>query len=203
MLLLLFLVAFLRRFGPLLYAWGKRRAVVFKDGHWRSMLNALLPMGLIPLVLGAYMFYLWHNWHDPLLFSHGEEQLWGRHLSWPWSGIVKTLQDLLFTTKLRDARNLTDLLFTLVPLLIIVLGRWRIPLDYFVFALSIALFSLLYPWPGHALSSAPRFLLIMSPVAVVLALWSKHPGLKSILEVLCITFFVINTLLFVLWNWVA
>lgn len=111
--------------------------------------------------------------------------------------------DLLFTTTGRDARNLTDLIFTIGPLAIIILGWKRLPLNYIVFSLAIAVFSLTYPWPGHALASAPRFLLVMFPVGVMLALWSKRPMVEKMFEMLWVTFFVINTLLFVLWNWVG
>ncbi len=203
-LLLVFSIAFLQHFGPTLRAWPEQKLSIFKEGHWREMLNALLPMSLIPLALAAYMFYLWINWHDPLLFSHGEEHLWGRRLTWPWTGSVATVYSLLFTTTGRNARNLTDLIFTIGPLAIIVLGWKRLPLNYIVFSLAIAIFSLMYPWPGHALASAPRFLLVMFPVGIVLALWSsKWPALGKMFEVTWVTFFVINTLLFVLWNWVG
>lgn len=203
-LLLVFFLAFLQRFWPTLCASLKDRLLLFKEGRWRKMLNMLLPMGLLPLALAGYMLYLWLNWHDPLLFSHGEEYLWRRHLNWPWVGTIETIQSLLFTTQGRDARNLTDLLFTITPLAIIATGWKRLPLDYLVFSLAIALFSLMYPWPIHALASAPRFLLVLFPVGVMLALWSKkRPTLGKMFEVIWITFFVINTLLFVLWNWVA
>lgn len=200
-LLLVFLVAFLQRFGPTLRAWFGRKFSVFKEGRWRELLNALLPMGLLPLALGGYMFYLWLNWHDPQLFSHGEEHLWGRYLTWPWVGIVATVQNLFSTP---DARNLTDLIFTIVPLAIIILGWKRLQLNYMVFSLALAVFSLMYPWPGlHPLAAAPRFLMIMFPVGIMLALWSKRPAVGKAFEVLWVTFFVINTLLFVLWNWVG
>ena len=202
-LLLVFSSAFLQHFGPTLRTWSEQKSGIFKEGRWREMLNALLPMGLIPLALSCYMFYLWIHWHDPLLFSHGEEHLWGRRLTWPWVGSFTTIYDLLFTTQGRNARNLTDLIFTLGPLAIIILAWKRLPLNYIIFSLAIAIFSLMYPWPGHALASAPRFLLVIFPVGVMLALWSKRPAVEKMFEVIWVTFFVINTLLFVLWNWVG
>lgn len=202
-LLLVFSIAFLQHFAPTLRTWSEQKLGIFKEGRWREMLNALLPMGLIPLALACYMFYLWIHWHDPLLFSHGEEHLWGRHLTLPWVGSITTLYDLLFTTQGRNARNLTDLIFTFGPLIIVIMGWKRLPLNYIVFSLAIAIFSLMYPWPGHALASAPRFLLVMFPVGVMLALWSKRPAVGKTFELIWVTFFVINTLLFVLWNWVA
>ena len=202
-LLLVFSITFLQRFGSILRAWFGRKLSIFKEGYWREMLNVLLPMSLIPLALACYMFYLWSHWHDPLLFSHGEEHLWGRRLTLPWIGSTMAVYDLLFTTTGRDARNLTDLIFTIGPLAIIILGWKRLPLNYIVFSLAIAVFSLTYPWPGHALASAPRFLLVMFPVGVMLALWSKRPMVEKMFEMLWVTFFVINTLLFVLWNWVG
>ncbi|QBD80264.1 hypothetical protein EPA93_31515 [Ktedonosporobacter rubrisoli] len=202
-LLLLFSVAFLKHFWVELRAWFEHKQSIFKEGRWRAMLNALLPMTFIPLALGLYMLYLWINWQDPWLFSHGEEHIWGRHITWPWMGTFEAIYNLLFTTHGCDARNLTDLIFTIGPLAIIIAGWKRLPLDYLIFALAVALFSLLYPWPGHALASAPRFLLIMFPVGVMLALWSARSMARRAFEVIWLTFFVLNTLLFVLWNWVA
>lgn len=203
-LLLVFSLAFLQRFWPAWRACLGQKTRFFKEGRWREILNALLPMGLLPLALAGYMFYLWLNWHDPLLFSHGEEYLWRRQLSWPWVGTFETVWNLFFTTQGRDARNLTDLVFTIAPLAIVLAGWKRLPLDYLVFSLAIALFSLMYPWPVHALASVPRFLLIMFPVGVMLALWGKkRPLVGQAFEITWVAFFVINTLLFVLWNWVA
>ncbi|MBA2680019.1 MAG: glycosyltransferase family 39 protein [Ktedonobacteraceae bacterium] len=203
-LLIAFSVAFLQHFGPALRAWYEQKSSIFKEGRWRTLLNALLPMGLFPLALGAYMFYLWFNWHNPLLFSYAEVRYWGRILAWPWVGTARTIQNLLFTTQWRDARNLTDLIFTFVPIAIVIWGWRRLPLDYIVFALAIAIFSLMFPWfTNHPLASTPRYLMMMFPVGVMLAVWSKRPAVGKAFELIWVTFFVVNTVLIVLENWVA
>lgn len=202
-LLFIYSFAFLQHFLPTIRAWFERKLNIFKDGHWRELLNALLPIGLIPLALAGYMFYLWIHWHNPLLFSLAEANIWGRHLTWPGEGIILAIHNLLFSAKGRNARDLIEFIFTVGPIAILVLSWKRLPLDYIVFSLALTIFSLMYLWPVHALSSAPRFLLVLFPIGVVLALWSKRPAVGKTFELLWVTFFIINTLLIVLWNWVA
>jgi hypothetical protein len=193
-LLLVFSIVFLQRFWPAWRTWRER---------WPQMLNALLSTSLILLGLGLYMLYLWLSRDNPLLFSSGERHF-GRILTWPWMGIVRATQNLLFISMYRDARNLVDLIFTILPLAIVVAGWKRLPLSYNIFALAVAVFSLMYPWPAHdPLGSAPRYLLMMFPVYIMLALWSKRPRVRQACIVVSLTFFVINTVLFITWNWVG
>lgn len=172
--------------------------------HWRQLLNATLPILFIPLGLLLYMIYLYIVMGDPLAFSHWEAATWGRHLTLPWRGII---DDLYYLSKLTNTftYNLTDLLFTLIPLIALLISWKRLPLHYNLFALITILFSLSnprYDFP-RPLSSSPRFMIVIFPVFIIFALWGKHPRIRNILMALSLALFTINALLFLTHGWVA
>ena len=98
-----------------------------------------------------------------------------------------------------------DLLFTLIPMITLLIGWKRLPLDYSLFALTMMLFSLSAPIQGldYPLAGSPRFMLVIFPVFIIYALWGKHPRIRSILMALSLSLFTINALLFLTHGWVA
>ncbi len=190
-----FLVILIQRFWP--YQTSLRT-------HWRPLLNAILPMTLIPLGLLLYMIYLYIIMGDPLAFSTWEARTWGRYLTFPWTGIINDIQSLLLL-KHNFSSNLMDLLFTLIPMITLLIGWKRLPLDYSLFALTMMLFSLSAPIQGldYPLAGSPRFMLVIFPVFIIYALWGKHPRIRSILMALSLSLFTINALLFLTHGWVA
>jgi hypothetical protein len=190
-----FLATLVQRFWPY---WTSLRT------HWRLQLNATLPLLLIPLGLLLYMIYLYIVMGDPLAFSHWEAATWGRHLTFPWMGIINDLHYLFRLTK-NFTYNLMDLLFTLIPLTALLISWKRLPLHYNLFTLVTILFSLSNPRDDfpRPLSSSPRFMLVIFPVFIIFALWGQHPRIRSILMALSVSLFTINALLFLSHGWVA
>jgi hypothetical protein len=190
-----FLVTLVQRF------WPYRTSL---HVHWRLLLNATLPLLLIPLGLLLYMIYLYIVMGDPLAFSHWEAATWGRHLTLPWMGITNDLH-YLFSLTNNFTDNLMDLLFTLIPLIALLISWRRLPLHYNLFSLVTMLFSLSNPRDDfpRPLSSSPRFMLVIFPVFLIFALWGQHPRIRSILMALSVSLFTINALLFLTHGWVA
>lgn len=182
--------------------WPYRRTLL--GTHWRQLLNATLPLLLIPLGLLLYMIYLYIVMGDPLAFSHWEAVTWGRHLTFPWMGIINDLY-YLFILKNSFTYNLTDLLFTLIPLTALLVSWKRLPLHYNLFALVTILFSLSSPRDGfpRPLSSSPRFMLVIFPIFIIFAIWGQHPRIRCILMALSVSLFTINALLFLSHGWVS
>lgn len=184
-----FLVALIQRFWPLRHEWRT---------HWRPLLNAALPICLIPLALALYMFYLYRTQNNPFAFSTWEAKIWGRHLDFPWSGFIETAK-ITFINQGRIDANLRDLIFSLVPLIILVIGWKHIPWLYRSFAATMMLFSLSYPvtGKGHPLVGMPRFLMVIFPLFIICALWSnKYPRLKIILLGISLTMLTLDALIF-------
>ncbi len=194
-LIIPFLVMLVQRF------WPYRTSL---HTHWRSLFNAALPLLLIPFGLFLYMLYLYIIMGDPLAFSHWEAVTWGRHLTFPWMGIINDLNYLFMLTQ-NFTYNLMDLLFTLIPLIALLIGWKYLPLHYNLFALATMLFSLSSPRDDfpRPLSSSPRFMLVIFPVFIIFALWGQHPRIRSILMPLSVALFTINALLFLTHGWVA
>jgi len=167
----------------------------------------LVPMAIIPVGLIMYMIYLAHTKGNPLLFSTEEATFWQRKLEFPWVGIVDSIRYFFANppgTAKFDASNLTDILFTLAALVVFIGGWKRLPLHYTLFTLVILLFSLCYPYGTQdALSAAPRYMMVIFPLFVILALWSKYPRFERLYTAVSVMFFALNILLFVTHNWVA
>jgi hypothetical protein len=176
--------------------------------EWRSLLprilNAALPMALIPAGLLAYMTYLYIKTGNPMAFSTQELVYFQRSTSFPWTPFIHLRTQIHTPDVFND--NIADLAFTIIPITILVLGWRRLPLHYNIFVLTTMLFSLAHSADTtRPLLSIPRYLMLVTfPLFVTLALWSKKsPMLGKALTALSFTFFVTNIALFVTMQWVA
>ncbi|MBX5448464.1 mannosyltransferase family protein [Thermogemmatispora sp.] len=174
---------------------------------WLRRLLAILPAFLIPATVAAYMLYLGWRFGDPFVYSRMERTVWGRQFEWPWVAFGPALGALLsgpLHTEMA-ARNLMDLLFTLLPLGILVVGWRQLSAAYRFFSLALVLFALCFPLTsGETLASQPRYLMMAFPLFLVLAHWSKRfPSFDLVYGGFCAPLFAFNALLFTLHYWVA
>ena len=196
MLVVPLLVVFMQRF------WLHRRDQIAKL-RWQQKVNAFVPIALIPAGTGVYMIYLGYVKGNPLSFSTQEASTWQRHLSLPWQGIISTLH-VLFTPSPLQALNFLDITLTLIPLIVLALGWKHLPLHYSLFALAMAIFSLSYPYiPLEPLSAAPRYMMVIFPIIVILALWGKRPRLDRVIVACSLPLFAVNVILFISHYWIA
>ncbi|GCE10545.1 glycosyltransferase family 39 protein [Tengunoibacter tsumagoiensis] len=192
-LLVPFTLTFLQRF------WPQRRRWRY---YWPEMLQKGAASMLIPLGLLLYMFYLLVVQGNAFLFSEGEKH-WGRYPGIPFSRLPTAVYSILFLPQYRE-RNLMDLLLTLLPIIVLLLGWRLLPKIYAYFAAALILYSLLYPYGGPApFTSDPRYLLMLFPCIIVLAIWSKRPQFKESWLVISVVLFTINIFLFLSSVWVA
>jgi Mannosyltransferase (PIG-V) len=192
-LLLPFLVIFVQR-----YFWREQ----YRSTSWSEKLLAFIPLLFIPLSLGCYMLYLALTWKNPLLFVFAEQAGWSRHSALPWIGLLETLTALL--TGYQLFHNLVDLTFTLLPLFILMLGWQRLPLSFSIYALGMILFSLSNPSVStEPLTSAPRYMLTIFPLFLILGFCCKHPLFERIYNALASILLVFATFFFVHHYWLA
>lgn len=173
---------------------------------WWQRINALLPIALIPLGIVAYMVFLYYTKGNPLLFASQEANFgWHRHLSPPWAGIFSDIGTLFSIQGASTVyvQNILDLVFTLIPLAVLVIGWRRLPLHYTLFALGVALFALAFPQGTEPLASLPRYMLILFPVTFLLALWGKRERLHQVVLAFSLSLLALNIVLFILHYWVA
>ncbi len=196
MLVVPFLIVFIQRF------WLRSRDQRTQSS-WQQKVNAFVPIALIPAGTGVYMTYLGYVKGNPFSFSTEEASTWQRHLSLPWQGIISTFH-VLFTPSPLQVLNFLDITFTLIPLIVLALGWKHLPLHYSLFALAMAIFSLSYPFiPVEPLSAAPRYIMVIFPIIVILALWGKRPRLDRVMVACSLPLFAVNVILFISHYWVA
>ncbi len=196
MLVVPFLTVFIQRF------WLRSRDQRTQSS-WQQKVNAFVPIALIPAGIGVYMTYLGYVKGNPFSFSTEEASTWQRHLSLPWQGIISTFH-VLFTPSPLQVLNFLDITFTLIPLIVLALGWKHLPLHYSLFALAMAIFSLSYPFiPVEPLSAAPRYIMVIFPIIVILALWGKRPRLDRVMVACSLPLFAVNVILFISHYWVA
>jgi len=172
---------------------------------WQQKLNALVPVALIPTGVLVYMLYLYYIKGNPFIFKIEEEAIWSRHFALPWQtfGMVieATFNEPSFAFLLEHLLTTT---FTIIPLVALALGWKHLPLHYSLFALALVVFDLSFPgYTSQPLFSQPRFLLVIFPIIVIFAIWGKRPRLNQLFLAFSLTFFVMNTILFVGNIWVA
>ncbi|HEY7414933.1 MAG TPA: hypothetical protein VH593_07060, partial [Ktedonobacteraceae bacterium] len=172
---------------------------------WRQRLGNFVPLLLIPMGVVVFMLYLGATKGVPLAFSAAEARLWNRHLTFPLVSIIMAIQTFFHHgTYDLHLLNFLDILFVLVPFAILIVGWKRLPLHYSLFALAMILFNMSYPQGTvEPLTAAPRYMLVVFPIFIILGEWGKHLYLDRIITVCSISIFMLNVLLFVGHYWVA
>lgn len=152
---------------PLLIALWQARAA-----WWRYLSAAIAPL----LMSGFWLYFIVRF---EVLPSAAVYAKWHGTLTWPWVGVVRSLEYLATGghTLARTQDTARDLILTLV-LIALAVGvlRARLPLGYKVYTGTFMLFVLagpiLYPGNYDALFSVPRYLLAIFPLFIPLAQWS-------------------------------
>lgn len=149
-----------------------------------SRINSKI-LHLVPSVFGIalYMIYLAATTNDPLKFLN-VQGLWQRTITDPVSTVVSYLWSL-FTMQARPINDWLDLGFTLLFLMVLILGARKIPSSLWIFSML----AILIPASTGTLTSMPRYLLSSLGVFIIIGQFLEDkPRLK-------ITFWTISLLL--------
>ena len=188
--------------APLFIEW----VVAAKEGgreffrYWvDDIVKPIVGMALVPLGLAAYMAYLWVITGDPLRFSHVQSH-WGRAFAPPWTAIATTFEKIVHSHSPPTVANETlELAFTLLMLVVLVVGFRRLRLSYTVYmALSI-----IAPMSTSSLMSMPRFALVLFPMFALFGLWGARPTFSNAYVAFSLPLLGLFTVLFAAWYWVA
>ena len=188
---------------------------VRRDALW----IALFPAGLV-----LFMGYLALGGGDPLAPLHAQQD-WGRQFVGPLAGIwdatsaaFEGARQLLSlqthhaylplapknSPAIAASHNLVDFAFLLaaVPALAGVLRR--LPFAYFAYVLAALALALSYPIVIEPLMSLPRFLLVLFPLTIAVALWlSEHPRARMPALAFSAALMAVSAAQFATWHWVA
>jgi len=184
----------------LLWEWWEQNKEI---GNWRRMSSAL-PLLLIPLGLLFYMRFLASYFQDPLMFFHvqpafGAQGSAGKlillyQVFWRYLKMVVTtkLDPLYFTVWL-------ELLTTTGFGVLLVYAQFkRIRLSYLIFAV----FAFLAPTLTGTFCSMPRYVLVLFPCFIALAL-IKNRVFRTLFFVLCSMLLALATIFFTRGYWIA
>ncbi|HYX48453.1 MAG TPA: hypothetical protein VE843_01830, partial [Ktedonobacteraceae bacterium] len=173
---------------------------------WFQKIGALVPIILFPLGIVAYVVYLGYTKGNPLIFIVEEASNWHRHFDWIWMTAGYTIQ-LLFSYPLlsyETLRNLLELGFTILPIVVLVWGWKRLPLQYSLYALAAILFAVSYPLATiHPLTSQQRYMIVLFPLFVIFAFWGKNSRFHQVYVAIGPALLAVSTILFVSHFWVA
>lgn len=174
--------------------------------RWFQKIGALFPIILFPMAIVAYIIYLGYTKGNPFIFQVEEASNWHRHFDWLWmtgGNIVKLLLTYPFLS-FDFVKNLLDFAFTIFPIVVLVWGWKRLPLQYSLYAVAVILFSLSFPLATiHPLTSQERYMIVLFPLFVIFAFWSKNPRFNQFFVSVGPPLLAVNTILFVSHYWVA
>lgn len=165
----------------------------------------LLISGVASFGLVGYMAYLWWQFGDPLYFLHVQAEFGaGRSESLiTYPQVVWRYLKMLWTVRPFDWKFYAivgEFLAGVVPLLALFKWGRQLRLSYLVYGLAC----FLLPTLTGTFSSMPRYLLVVWPLFLGLAVWSKAHKPSFILYLLFSSLLlIINTVLFIQGIWVA
>ncbi len=180
---------------PLVYeAWR-----AWRERGGSALLRGIIGTALVPLGLASYMFYLYALQGDPLAFSKVQAE-WNRHFAPPWVSIANNIHAIA-TPPFNSitANHVIELVFTVAFLaLMVVAFRTLRPSYAWYFAAS-----LLMPMCTASLMSMPRFVLVVFPAFMLLALFGRRPAVNSAIVSFFLPVLGLFTVLFADWYWLA
>jgi hypothetical protein len=183
----------------------------------------ILWLALLPAGIALYMAYLGLSGGDVLAPLHSQG-IWGRHFAGPYGGVwngVRAAFDgarqLLSGQRahlyypaatgspfVAAGHNLMLLAFLALAVPLFWLALRVLPLAYGLYAIAALALPLSYPVPAQPLMSLPRFLVVLFPLSIALAVWlAAHPRARIpalAASALSMGFFVAQ---FATWHWVA
>ncbi|MBW3652014.1 MAG: hypothetical protein KY433_00180, partial [Actinobacteria bacterium] len=205
-------------------------AMIYLWDTGRPSLRAMRPLradalwlALVPLGLAAYCGFLALDGHDPLAPFDAQE-VWFRSFAGPfagaWDGLVAAVQGarqllsgarepVYFTAAGGDpfvaARHNIHLLVWLALALVAVVGVLRrLPAAYGAYVVAALALPLSYPVGPQPLMSLPRFVAVLFPLAIWLALWMTGRAMRERLVLAAFAVaLAVYTGIFATWHWVA
>jgi len=202
-------------------------------GFARAALAALRPryrlrpdvlwLALMPAGVLAFCAWLAAEGGDFMGPFHAAQE-WGHHLVAPfggaWDGLVAGFDGARQLLSFQRAHiyfapaggnpyivawhNLMELGFLVAGLAMIVGVLRRLPLAYGVYALAALALPLTYPVTPQPLMSIPRYLVVLFPLGIWLAIWlAEHPRAQRPALALSVVLTVLFVAQFATWHWVA
>jgi hypothetical protein len=187
--------------------WSLSR--IHRRENWLRLLQGdkqwlgLLWIQLIPLGLLAYMLFLYQRFGDPLAFFKAQA-VWGRgELLFPFSALWRDFRAIWMQNFIAGDsymwRVTIDALTGVFALVGSVIAWRRLGESYGLYTFL----SVLIPGLTNSTFSMSRFVLVMFPLYMLLAIWGRNQVVDKIITIGFTLLLAILTTLFVNWSFVA
>mgnify|MGYP001607276427 CR=1 FL=1 len=185
----------------LLWEWWQQKKILHSPSSiFHSPVLYLVPLGLI-----SYMIYLQLQFRDWLYFWHaqpvfGAERTGGSivllpQVIWRYIKILWTVSPLLESYWI----SLLELSTTILGIsLLVIAHKKKVRSSYLIFSWL----AVIIPTLTGTLSSMPRYVLVIFPIYIVLALRKNTLGKMGIIGIFCLLLFIL-TVLFTRGHWVG
>ena len=188
-------------FPALLVEWHRQKTKNKKQKTKNFLALLFVGFGLL-----VYMWYLQRTVGDPFYFIHvqpffGAQRTGGKiillyQVFWRYFKMLVTVEKTTLTYFVVVLEFLSGLLF----LLLSIFAYLRLRLSYFIFMV----FAYLTPTLTGTLSSMPRYVLVLFPGFILLAIWAeKYRWLKILYPIIAGILLIISSILFTRGYWVA
>jgi hypothetical protein len=220
-IVLLLPLALMYLYGPR----GRQQQAIPPRRRWRPrypVRRDALWLALVPLGLASFMAYLLAAGGDPVA-PFEAQAVWLRHFAGPfagvWDGLVAAFDGarqllggsrtpVYFSVAAGDpfvigAQNLllfASLLFALAGTVGVLR---RLPFAYGAYLIAALALPLSYPVVSQPLMSLPRFLAVLFPLHMWLALWARQRGWERRVVAASAVLLALATAQFTAWEWVA
>jgi hypothetical protein len=183
--------------------------------------NPALKIGIGALSPLLFMFQLDNIWGDPLLMLSAQKG-WARYKTMPWSTLQAEFHKLDLTwlswlsnspswgtltnpnLRLSFAESQSyDLFIFLVFVPILIFTLWKVRGAYSLYALTVFVLPLFTPSQVHPLMSIPRFVIVLFPFFIAIAMLTKRRYVFSAVMVIFIIQLIGLLIQFSTWFWVA
>jgi Mannosyltransferase (PIG-V) len=217
----------------LIYLFGPRSLGPYRNPFQRARPFPLradaLWLLLVPLGLGLYMAYLWASAGDPLRF-HDAQDFWLRGfghigevpagpLGGLWQGISAAFQGVRQIVAASDSPvywasagggplrnaglNVGMFLFLVFGLVALVGTFRRLPVAYGAYAAAALSLPLTFPAKTLPLFSLPRFVAVVFPLFIWLAIWTRERGWDQHAVALSAVGLGLSSAQWATWQWVS
>ena len=190
-----------------MHTHGWTLTTIYKPSAWRDLIKGiktdwinLLIIFAIPLGLISYMVFLYTSFHDPIAFST-TQSAWGREMLGPITIIWRDLTGLLsqnFLTGDIWYHVIIDLSAAFAVLGSIFWIYRKLGETYAIYSFLSVIIPM---WSGTG--SVSRYVLVIYPLFMMLALWGRNSILDRFITILFSMFLGIFTVIFVNWIFIA
>ncbi|MDO8736627.1 MAG: glycosyltransferase family 39 protein [Thermoleophilia bacterium] len=157
---------------------------------------AVLWLALVPVGLFIYMGYLYNSFSEPLAFAKTQATGWGHEFKLPWGSFG---HDISFLLDQSELWVIYELAATALLVALIVAGVRKLPGSYTVYMVM----SLLLPLTGGTTKSMSRYLLVVFPLFILMAMFTKRRPALIAVSAVSILLLAMSTVAFVTGRWVA